>query len=106
MRFNGGMAFFPVADWRIYRAVRRFERVSSDPSADIRDVYLAARMVKYTAMNNGYPRRWHRHCDRAARVSSRIKRETGNRILLWILYPGLDGKSSFPRPESSSGGIK
>ena len=40
-------------------------------------------------MFNGAPRRWRKQSDRAARIASEIRRQTGNRILQWVLFPEM-----------------
>lgn len=75
---------------RIYRAVRRFEKLQRNPLAPVTDVWLCARAVHWAVLFAGAPRRWQEQSDRASRVASDIKRRTGNRILLWVLFPESD----------------
>jgi hypothetical protein len=75
---------------RIYLAVRRFEKLQRDPLVAVTDVWLCARAVHWACLFAGAPRHWRGQSDRASRVASEIKQRTGNRILLWVLFPELD----------------
>jgi len=75
---------------RVYRAVREFEKVQRNPLAPVTDLWLCARAVHWAFIFAGAPRRWREQSDRASRVASDIKRRTGNRILLWVMFPELD----------------
>jgi hypothetical protein len=79
-----------LKDLRIYRAVREFDGVLGNPSAAIEEVWIAGRFVTLTINRAGMPRRWQRQFHRASRIVSDIKRRSGNRILLWVMFPGVD----------------
>jgi hypothetical protein len=76
-------------DLRIRKAVREFDAVMSDPFAPVTEVWVRARAVHWAYNFAMAPRRWQQESYRAARVASEIKRQTGNRILLWVLFPEL-----------------
>lgn len=76
-------------DMRIRKAVRRFDAVMSNPFAPVTAVWLSARSVHWAYNYAMAPRRWQMDSHRAARVATEIKRQTGNRILLWVLFPEL-----------------
>jgi hypothetical protein len=66
-------------DLRIRKAVREFDTVMRSPFAPVTDVWVCARSVYWAFDFARAPRR----------VASDIKRQTGNRILLWVLFPEL-----------------
>jgi carbonic anhydrase len=69
--------------------VREFDAVMSNPFAPVTEVWVRARAVHWAYNFAMAPRRWEKESYRAARVASEIKRQTGNRILLWVLFPEL-----------------
>ena len=71
------------------KAVREFDAVMGDPFAPVTQVWLYARSVHWAYNDALAPRRWQQDSRRAARVASEIKRQTGNRILMWVMFPEL-----------------
>jgi hypothetical protein len=87
------LATYPLralrAELRIRKAVREFDEAVSNPRAPVTHVWLAARSV-HRAYNDALaPRRWAQASYRAARMASAIKRQTGGRVLLWVIFPEL-----------------
>ena len=105
MRLLSRLATYPLRalrdELRMRRAVREFDKALGNLFAPVTQLWLAARSV-HRAYNDALaPRRWQQESCRAARVASQIKRQTGGRILLWVLFPTTapNGNLKCPRCE-------